>query len=199
MHVNGWNHTPGAVNGVNRTYSGHTRDTNNDYVKTGVPPIAICGMSMRLPGGINTANDFWDLLINKRDGKCLIPEDRFNVDAFSSPYGKTGTIKNRHGYFLHDKLEHFDASFFSMGRKEVEMLDPQQRMLLEVTRECFENAGESKWRGKRIGCYVGVFGEDWIDLNSKDNLQSGMYRVAGTGDFSLANRISYEYDLHGPR
>jgi len=194
--INGTN----GINGANDTDCSYSKVPDQSDVDLGPPPIAICGMAMRLPGGISNAEDFWDFLVNKKDAQCRIPENRFNVDAFYSPIGKTGTIKTQYGYFLQDrKLEHLDTSFFSMNRNEVEKLDPQQRILLEVTRECFENAGEANWRGKSIGCYVGTFGEDWVDLGAKDTQHLGMYRITGSGDFVLANRVSYEYDLKGPR
>lgn len=163
-------------------------------------PIAIVGMGLRLPGGANSSDLFWDLLINKKSGRCEVPSDRYNVDAFYSPTPKAGTVATRHGHFLQNvDLRDLDTSFFSMGKAEVEDLDPQQRMLLEVVRECLENAGEIAWRGKKIGCYVGVFGEDWLDAEAKDTQKLGLYRVTGTGDFVLGNRVSYEYDLKGPR
>lgn len=167
---------------------------------TAPEPIAIVGIGMRLPGRVHSTDAFWDLLINKKDGRCRIPADRFNVDAFYSPSGKPGGIKMQYGYFLADiDLAHFDAAFFSMTKAEVEKLDPQQRMLLEVIWECMENGGQTAWRGENIGCYVGVFGEDWLDLASKDTQNQGLYRITGYGDFAIANRVSYEYNLKGPR
>lgn len=164
------------------------------------PPIAIVGMGMRLPGGVNGEGDFWDLLVNKKNGRCVVPADRYNIDAFYSPTGGPGTVKTKHGYFLqHLDLQHLDASFFSMSKTEVEKLDPQQRLLLEVVWECMESAGQVGWRGKNIGCYVGVFGEDWLDMAAKDTQYAGMYRITGSGDFAISNRVSYEYDLKGPR
>lgn len=164
------------------------------------PPIAIVGMGMRLPGGVNGESDFWDLLVNKKDGRRVVPADRYNIDAFYSPTGGPGTVKTKHGYFLqHVDLQHLDASFFSMGKSEVEKLDPQQRLLLEVIWECMESAGQVGWRGKNIGCYVGVFGEDWLDMAAKDTQNAGIYRITGSGDFAISNRMSYEYDLKGPR
>ncbi|KAL9069203.1 MAG: hypothetical protein Q9157_006247 [Trypethelium eluteriae] len=164
-----------------------------------IPPIAIVGMGMRLPGGVKSAESFWELLVQKKDGRCVVPGDRFNIEAFQSSSGKHGTIKSQHGYFLQDaNLQHLDASFFSMNKTEVERLDPQQRILLEVVWECMENAGQVGWRGKNIGCYVGVFGEDWLDLSTKDTQNLGMYRITGSADFVLANRVSYEYNLGGP-
>ncbi|KAJ4255263.1 hypothetical protein NW757_004776 [Fusarium falciforme] len=195
----------GTSNGTNGTL--HTSDGTNGSAKTasnGVHshedvPIAIVGMGLRLPGGIGTEEDLWDTLINKKDQRQRVPADRWNVDAFYSKTNKRGTVKTEHGYFLADEdLQQFDTSFFSITRNELEKLDPQHRLLLEVTRECLENAGELDWRGKDIGCYVGVFGEDWLDLHAKDSQDFGIYRITGAGDFVLANRISYEYDLKGP-
>lgn len=163
-------------------------------------PIAIVGMGMRLPGGIATEEELWDVLANKKDQRQRVPADRWNVDAFYSQTNQRGSVKTEHGYFLDsDELRQFDTSFFSITRNELEKLDPQHRLLLEVTRECLENAGELNWRGKNIGCYVGVFGEDWLDLHAKDSQDFGIYRITGAGDFVLANRISYEYDFKGPR
>lgn len=187
----------GGANGTNGMNGAHKDETQDP--RTAPPPIAIVGMGMRLPGGVNGSNAFWDLLINKKDGRCRIPGDRYNIDAFYSPSGKPGTIKTQHGFFLEDAdLQHLDASFFSMNKTELERLDPQQRMLLEVVWECMENGGQTGWRGKNIGCYIGVFGEDWLDLTTKDVQNLGVYRVSGSGDFALANRVSYEYNLSGP-
>jgi acyl transferase domain-containing protein len=145
-------------------------------------PIAIVGMGMRLPGGIKDASGFWNMLVEKRDGRIRVPEDRYNVDAFYSESGKPGTVRTQYGNFLQDNLKHLDTSFFSMTRSEIEKLDPQARLLLEVSREVLENAGETQWRGQGIGCYVGVFGDDWQDIHLKDSQDAGMYRVTGYGD-----------------
>ena len=90
-------------------------------------------------------------------------------------------------------------SFFSVNRSEVELLDPQQRLLLEVVWECMESAGQTKWRGTNTGCYVGAFGEDWHDLINKDTQAQGISGVSSSSDFALSNRVSYEYNLKGPR
>ncbi|PWY91664.1 polyketide synthase [Aspergillus sclerotioniger CBS 115572] len=162
-------------------------------------PIAIVGMAMRLPGRVHDGEAFWNMLIEKRSGLCDVPKDRYNVDAFHHPDGQAGTVRMRQGYFLDDvDIQHFDSSVFSSPKKELERLDPQQRQLLEVSYECLENAGCTSWRGQRIGCYVGDFGQDWQDLNAKETQHMGAYRVTGYDDFVLGNRISYEFDLRGP-
>ncbi|CAK1367605.1 unnamed protein product [Cercospora beticola] len=162
-------------------------------------PIAICGLSMRLPGAVRGAEAFWRALVEQRELKCVVPEDRFNVKAFFSPQGKPGTIISPEAFYLSDaELGHLDTSMIPIAAHELRHIDPQQRMLLEITRECLENAGETNWRGKRVGCYVGTFGEDWIDIGAKDTLDASMYRAAGSSDFALSNRLSYEYDFRGP-
>ncbi|CAG8947511.1 unnamed protein product [Penicillium salamii] len=162
-------------------------------------PIAIVGMSMRLPGGVRSEKELWEMLINKRDGRCTVPEDRYNIEAFCDD-ARPGSIRTKHGYFLQQDISQVDAAFFGMSAIEAAKLDPQQRILLEVIWECLENSGQvpAKCRGKNIGCYVGVFGEDWLDLMSKDTQAIDRFRVVSAADFALSNRISYEYDLRGP-
>ncbi|KAJ5662752.1 hypothetical protein N7462_011678 [Penicillium macrosclerotiorum] len=160
-------------------------------------PIAIVGMAVRLPGGVNTMDKFWDMLINKKDGHCKVPETRYGADAFYNAT-RPGTVKTRHGYFLQEDVGHIDRSFFSMSKTEAAKLDPQQRLLLEVVWECMESGGQTNWRGQSIGCYVGVFGEDWLEMSSKDTQHMDRFHVVSAGDFALSNRVSYEYDLQGP-
>ncbi|KAK9851186.1 ketoacyl-synt-domain-containing protein [Penicillium brevicompactum] len=166
---------------------------------SGPEALAIVGMAMRLPGGINNAKDFWDFLINKRDGHCTVPDSRYNVEAFYHP-ARSGSVRTQSGYFLQEDPAYFDNQFFSLTPYEASRLDPQQRLLLEVIYECMETGGQVGWRGqgRNIGCFVGVFGEDWYDLQTKDTQRIDRYHVLGTGNFALSNRISYEFDFTGP-
>ena len=161
-------------------------------------PIAIVGMAMRLPGGIKTSEQFWDMLVNKKDGHGPVPLSRYDVHKYYSPTPKKGSVYTKTGHILQDDLAAFDAAFFSLTKSEVAQMDPQQRMLCEVVWECFESAGQKSWRGQNIGCYVGVFGEDWLEISRRDPQDVGSYHVIGTGDYAISNRISYEYDLKGP-
>ncbi|KAB8239114.1 uncharacterized protein BDW43DRAFT_319357 [Aspergillus alliaceus] len=155
-------------------------------------------MAMRLPGGIRTSEEFWDLLINKKDASSRVPESRYNIDAFYHPTNPQ-SVKTRSGYFLQeDYVGSADTAFFEMGGYDAGKLDPQQILLMEVVWECMENAGQVDWRGKDIGCYVGVFGEDWHDLSAKETQDIPRVHAFATGGFALSNRVSYEYDLKGP-
>ncbi|KAL3251548.1 hypothetical protein ABHI18_010586, partial [Aspergillus niger] len=161
------------------------------------PPIAIVGMACRLPGGVNSPEELYKFLLEKKDGLCEVPSTRYTIDSFYNA-STSGSVKTRHGYFLQEDPMLFDAPFFSITDYEAECMDPQQRQLLEVLWECLESAGETDWKGKNIGCYVGVYGEDWLDLASKDPQATSRYHVLGTGQFALANRLSYEFDFQGP-
>ncbi|KAI5868187.1 fatty acid synthase S-acetyltransferase [Durotheca rogersii] len=183
------------------TNGNHTNGHNGTSAPVdGAIPIAICGMALRLPGKLTTPQEFWEFLLAKRDALCRVPASRYNVSAHYSPAGKPGLVGTEYGCFLDESVDlgALDTSFFTMPRTEVERADPQQRLLLEVARECFEDAGVTGWRGKTIGCYVGNFGEDWVEMFAKEPQQYGMHRIVGYGDFVLSNRISYEMDLRGP-
>ncbi|PKY01890.1 ketoacyl-synt-domain-containing protein [Aspergillus campestris IBT 28561] len=169
----------------------------NDEVPSQVP-IAIVGMAVRLPGGVRSTDSFWDLLLSQKDISREVPQDRYNIDAFYSDT-QPRAVKARRGYFLDHDMADTDPSAFNMMENETGHLDPQQRLLLEVVWECMENAGQADWRGKDIGCYVGSFSEDWLEMSFRDPLFMSRYHVFGASDFALSNRISYEYDLRGPR
>lgn len=134
---------------------------SNETSKPAPPAIAIVGIGLRLPGGIHSTEAFWDLLVNKKETRCLVPKTRYNIDGFYNPEKKTGSVASQYGHFLaeSDNLDAFDTSFFTMSKAEAEQLDPQQRMLLEVVWECMENGGQTGWRGQNIGVFLGTFNE----------------------------------------
>ncbi|KAI1806276.1 hypothetical protein F4811DRAFT_550999 [Daldinia bambusicola] len=190
-----------AINGFPESCSS-TSSNFTEIKDTAIPapvPIAICGIGLRLSGGIRNPDDFWDLLVNGRDARAPVPKSRYNAQGFDGSLGGKERIETQFGYFLEDDLSQFDPSLFSMTQLELERCDPQQRLLLQVARECLEDAGEVNYRGKPIGCYVGTFGDEWQHKQSKDSQQIGNHIVTGAGDWMLANRVSYEYNLCGPR
>lgn len=96
-------------------------------------PVAICGIGMRLPGNIRTGEQLWELLVNKGDARDTIPFERYNAEAFHAK-------DRKYGYFLKDvELDRLDASLFKMSRSEIERLDPQHRIMLEITRYVAES------------------------------------------------------------
>ncbi|PWY75027.1 fatty acid synthase S-acetyltransferase [Aspergillus heteromorphus CBS 117.55] len=154
-------------------------------------------MGMRFPGSIRTGEEFWCMLVEKRSALTEIPPTRYHGDSFYHP-SKPHVLKTKYGYFFQEEyLGKVDPGFVGKPH-EASKLDPQQRLLLEVVWECMENAGQMDWRGHEVGCFVGTFGEDWMEISSKDCQTTDRFRAMGTGDFALANRISFEFDLKGP-
>lgn len=118
--------------------------------------IAIIGMSSRFPGDAASLESFWELLIQGRSSWSEIPPERWHAGAYYHPSGeRKGTVSCypqadlpetqrtqtsiKGGHFLSGNVAHFDAPFFAITPSEAKTMDPQQRMLLEVTYEAFEN------------------------------------------------------------
>ncbi|KID87248.1 Beta-ketoacyl synthase [Metarhizium guizhouense ARSEF 977] len=161
-------------------------------------PIAIIGMGFRLPGGISSDSEYWDLLVNKKNGRCRVPATRYNVDGFSGGKTQTQSLATEYGYFLQTEISKIDMSFFLMKPAEATVSDPQLRLLMEVAWECMESAGQThKLVGSDTGVFVGVFGEDWHNMLHRDDLMTNTYRVLSAGDYALSNMLSHQYDLKG--
>ncbi|KAB2571677.1 Reducing polyketide synthase PKS2 [Lasiodiplodia theobromae] len=164
-------------------------------------PVAIVGMSCRLPGDVSTLEEFWRLMSRARSGWSEIPADRFSKDAYWHPNPeKKGCFNNVGGYFLNQDLACFDAPFFNITAQEAQSLDPQQRILLECAYEALENAGVPKESviGSNTGVFVGGAASDYRLGNLRDADHTPMFDITGNHESILSNRISYYFDLRGP-
>jgi acyl transferase domain-containing protein len=107
-------------------------------------PIAVVGLGCRFPGGVVDADSYWHLLEDGVDAITEIPADRWDVDAFyQAEAGHPGKMSTRWGGFI-DGLDQFDAAFFGISAREAEAMDPNQRLVLEVSWEALENAGYAR-------------------------------------------------------
>ncbi|MGD2086179.1 MAG: beta-ketoacyl synthase N-terminal-like domain-containing protein [Candidatus Aminicenantes bacterium] len=166
-------------------------------------PIAIIGMSCRFPGGADSTEAFWEMLINATDAIIDVPPDRWDMRRFYDPDPeKPGKMYIRQGGVLEEKIDRFDADFFNISPREGEAMDPQQRLLLEVTWEAFEDAGldVEKLRGSNVGVYIGAFALDYkvlqFDPSNRHLLNS--HTAAGCTMSILSNRLSHFFDFRGP-
>ena len=142
------------------------------------------------------------MLMQKKSGQCKVPKSRFNVDGFYHPEGdRAGCMNTMGGYFLQEDVRQFENSFFGINNMEATYMDPQQRKLLEVVFECFENSGASLGTvaGANVGVYVGNFTVDFQTMQVQDSEYMHRYSATGSGTAILANRISHVFDLRGPR
>ncbi|KRX40198.1 Fatty acid synthase [Trichinella murrelli] len=150
--------------------------------------IVISGVSCRLPESDNM-NEFAEHLLN---GDDMITEDdrRWQPGLFGLPR-RHGKLKN---------LTKFDATFFGVHPKQANNMDPQLRMLLEVTYEALLDAGINpmKLRGSRTGVFVGCSGSETAAYLTRDAETVTGYSLTGCVRSMFANRLSYFFDFRGP-
>lgn len=166
-------------------------------------PIAVVGMGLRLPGGVDSPESFWEFLVAGENGMIEVPDSRWDARRFKSgKKRKKGKINTSRGGFLKTSIDGFDPAFFGISPREAHAMDPQQRLLLEVSWEALENGGipPASVRGKRVGVYVGGFTLDYklLQYNPANRHLINSHTAAGNTMCMLANRISHTLDFRGP-
>ncbi|WP_339073763.1 type I polyketide synthase [Teredinibacter turnerae] len=165
-------------------------------------PIAIIGMGCRFPGGVYTPEQFWALLVDGTDAISEVPSQRWNIDEYyDADADARGKISSRFGGFL-DEIQQFDAGFFEVSPREAESLDPQQRMMLEVTWEALENGNvlPASLYGSNTGVFVAMSGSDYMMAEAKYVGEEGISAYFGTGNAhaTACGRLSYTLGCQGP-
>ena len=168
--------------------------------RTRSEPIAVIGLGCRFPGGVDSPSAFWERLADSFDGTCETPPDRWDVDALYDPDpDAAGKIYTRRGGFL-PRVDGFDARFFGIAPREAASMDPQQRLVLEVTWEALEHAGLAADRlsGSRTGVFVGVTTNDYGNLLVRAGDQIDAWFSTGNALNALAGRVAHTLGLQGP-
>jgi acyl transferase domain-containing protein len=165
-------------------------------------PIAIVGMGCRYPGDVRSAEQLWDLVANGEDAISKFPTDRgWNLEEIEGVDVAADGAPCTEGGFLHDALD-FDAGFFGIGEREAQMMDPQQRVLMEISWEAIEAAGIDpvSLRGSETGVFAGIAGQDhrtrFVGLSLSEDLDA--YLGLGSTGSVLSGRIAYVLGLAGP-
>lgn len=165
-----------------------------------VAPVAIVGISGRFPGAPDL-HTFWQNICANKDLITEIPAERWDWKKYEGdPLKEKNKTKAKWGGFITD-IDKFDSLFFNISPREAELMDPQQRILLESVYHALEDAAISPdhLKGSNTGVFIGVSGSDYASLiNSQTDLAGHMHFTTGYVHSILVNRISYLLDLYGP-
>ncbi len=162
-------------------------------------PVAIVGLSCRFPKAPNLAA-FWRLLVDGTDAIADVPPERWDADRLFSPdITAPGKINNKYGGFL-TQIDRFEPLFFGISPREAVQMDPQQRIMLELSWEALEDAGVPLYslRDSRTGVFLGAMGSDYTRIQSQYQAPSTQHTATGQDLSILSARISYTLGLRGP-
>ncbi|MFI5685499.1 SDR family NAD(P)-dependent oxidoreductase [Streptomyces sp. NPDC051636] len=155
--------------------------------------IAIIGVSGRYPEAADL-DEFWKNLRSGRDCVREVPADRWN----HSRYAEAGA--GGWGGFL-DDIDRFDPLFFQISLLEADHLDPQERLFLQCAHHTLEDAGYTGDRlshgGAKVGVFVGVMYQEYQLFGAQAQERGEPAALWGSAS-TVANRVSYFYDFHGP-
>ncbi|NEQ03942.1 beta-ketoacyl synthase N-terminal-like domain-containing protein, partial [Moorena sp. SIO3F7] len=171
------------------------------YENQSKEPIAIIGMGCRVPGGRSTPEAFWELLQNGVDAITEVPPDRWPINKYyDSDPTAPGKMSTRYGCFM-ERIQEFDPTFFGISPKETIHLDPQHRLLLEVSWEALERSGinPQKLTGSSTGVFVAIYSNDYAQkILTQGFEQIDAYLGSGNSPSAASGRISYLLGLKGP-
>ncbi|MEV6767271.1 HAD-IIIC family phosphatase [Nocardia sp. NPDC051030] len=177
---------------ANDTAADHSIDDADDDA------IAILSMACRFPGAVDSPEALWELLDGNLDGLGEVPAGRWDIEGLYDPdttaSGKAYTFRG--GYV--DGLDRFDAAFFGIGPREAAVMDPQQRMMLQLAWEAIERSGRDPrtLHGSATGVYLGVYGTGYLADPAPEQLNGQV--GTGLSPSVASGRISYTLGLHGP-
>ncbi|KIA95297.1 hypothetical protein OA93_18580 [Flavobacterium sp. KMS] len=168
--------------------------------------IAIIGLAGKYPGA-NNVQEFWENLKQGKDSITEIPDDRWDMTTFyDEEKGKSGKSYSKWGGFI-EGVDKFDPLFFNISPREAEIMEPQERLFLQTAWETIEDAGYTREQlGQstqanemtgNVGVFVGVMYEEYQLYGIEEQHKGNQIHLVGNPS-SIANRVSYFFNFHGP-
>ncbi|MFC8827298.1 SDR family NAD(P)-dependent oxidoreductase [Streptomyces sp. NPDC057137] len=166
---------------------------------TRTEPIAVVSMACRLPGGIDSPEGFWELLVAGGDAVGGLPSRWEGLGVYDADPEAVGKSYAREGGFV-EGVEGFDAGFFGISPREALSMDPQQRVVLETAWEALERAGvrPDSLSGSNTGVYLGTMSSDYGNQQGHDLDALDGYTSTGNASSVVSGRVSYTLGLQGP-
>nr|AHB82063.1 polyketide synthase [Jahnella sp. MSr9139] len=165
-------------------------------------PIAIVGLGCRFPGGAEDPASFWELVLEGRDLTSEVPASRWEAADYYDPDREApGKMATRRGGFL-GSVDGFDAAFFGVSPPEARDMDPQHRLLMEVTWEALEHAAiaPDSLSGRAVGVFVGICNtlhtSNVFDVSAIQRINA--HQGTGVAFSMAAGRISHYLGVTGP-
>ena len=166
-------------------------------------PIAIVGMACRFPNAVGIPA-FWRLLEAGENAVTEgVPGSGVGRVGVLFPDAEVQSRACRFGAYL-DEIDRFDAAFFRISPVEAQLLDPQQRLMLETSWRALEDAGmdPERLRGSRTGVYGGVSNNEYrsliMDVSDTAEPATSLYTVSGTSFNTAVGRVSFALGFEGP-
>ncbi|MEK4852180.1 SDR family NAD(P)-dependent oxidoreductase [Paenibacillus sp. FSL H7-0756] len=179
-------------------HAAHSADPRFQAAEAAGGDIAIIGLSGQYPMA-ETLEEFWEVLCRGQDCVTEIPPERWDYRKDYHPEkGKQGKVYTKWGAFMKD-VEMFDARFFHISPREAELMDPQERLMLQTAYHTLEDAGAAPdtLSGKKVGVFIGVMNSHYQLLGAEAYTNGRLVDVRSSFA-SIANRISYHFNFKGP-
>lgn len=188
----------GAVFGGDATTSAGAASSAGGPLPLGQRDIAVVGMAGRYPGA-DSADEMWELFSNYCSGVGELPAGRWSEYSRDPEMTRRMEQAQLTGGYIED-IASFDAEFFGLSPLEAANMDPQQRIILQLTWEALEDAHipANQLRGKPVGVFMGNTNNDYGMLISADPAEAHPYALTGNSSSIIANRVSYAFDFRGP-
>jgi polyketide synthase PksN len=168
--------------------------------------IAIIGVAGRYPKARNLA-EFWDKLTQGVNCVTEIPPERWSLDGFFDPQrGRLGRSYTKWGGFI-EGMDEFDPAFFGMSELDAQIMDPQERLFLQCVHDALEDAGYTRETMVKRHQALGLLGNVGVFVGTmymEYQLHAAQAQERGEGfglnglAASMANRVSYAFNFHGP-